>query len=115
MLAVSELEGLKFILNVRDAVLRYYGAQEKSRARACTERASLKRACTMCMRAGKRVHLFGFIILVVYRSLIDGGYSVETTPLAGPKASPPSISLIDGLGINHQRTFGNNRQGNRGR
>ena len=29
--------------------------------------------------------LLGFIILVVYRSLIDGGYSHKTTPLAGPR------------------------------
>ena len=33
------------------------------------------------------------MILVVYRSLIDGGYSHETTPLAGPRAS--SAERID--------------------
>ena len=45
MLAVSELEGLKFILNVRDAVLRYCGAQENSCGMSVhSMRASLKRA-----------------------------------------------------------------------
>ena len=35
-------------------------------------------------------HLIGFIILVVYRSLIDGGFSHETTPWLGPGLSLPS-------------------------
>ena len=45
---------------------------------------------SLCESSGRTFNLIGFIILVVYRSLIDGGYSHETTPLAGSRVLPPS-------------------------